>query len=119
MKRYGYARDPVCWISCLCYAANRWGLPAAWKGPFLREHFNDCLFIPAALPLMLRLERRLDLRRVDTPPHWKEVLYHLVIWSVAAEVVGPHVFARATGDVWDVVAYAAGAAVATVIWARR
>ena len=64
MKPYGYAWDPVCWISCLFYAANRWGLPAAWKGPFLRGHFNDCLFIPAALPLMLWLER------AETPPLW-------------------------------------------------
>ena len=119
MKPYGYARDPVCWIACLLYALNRWAVPAAWKGPFLHGHCNDVLFIPAALPLMLWVERRLGLRREDTPPRWGEVLYHLAVWSLAAEVVGPRVFPHATGDIWDVVDYAAGAAVALVIWSRR
>lgn len=41
---------------------------------------------------------------------------HLVVWSVAAEVVGPHLFAHATGDIWDVAAYTAGAVVAGVLW---
>jgi hypothetical protein len=62
------------------------------------------------------VQRRLRLRTTDTPPDWREVLMHLVVWSVAAEVVGPHFFARATGDIWDVAAYAAGAVVATVFW---
>lgn len=65
MKPYGYARDPLCWISGLLYGDNRWVLPAEWKGAFLRHQFNDCLFIPAALPLMLWLERRLGLRATD------------------------------------------------------
>ena len=116
MKKYGYARDPVCLVSCLLYAINRWGLAAAAKGPFLRYYFNDLLLIPAALPLMLWLQRRLRLRPADTPPDWREVLLHLVVWSVAAEVVGPHLFARATGDIWDVAAYALGAAVASICW---
>jgi hypothetical protein len=116
VKTFGYARDPLCWISIVFYAANRWGLPAAWKTAFLRNHFNDLLFIPAALPLMLWLERRLGLRTTDAPPDWREVLFHLVAWSLAAEVVGPHLFHQATGDVWDVAAYAAGAVVATLYW---
>ena len=116
MKKYGYARDPVCLVACAFYAANRWGLPATLRGPFLRNHFNDLLLIPAALPPILWLQRRLCLRHSDTPPNWQEVLLHLVVWSVAAEVVGPHLFAHATGDICDVAAYSAGAAVATVLW---
>jgi hypothetical protein len=38
------------------------------------------------------------------------------VWSVAAEVVAPHFFAPATGDVWDVAAYAGGALVSGLIW---
>jgi hypothetical protein len=116
VKKYGYARDPVCIVACALYAANRWCLPATMKGPFLRNHFDDCLLIPAALPLVLWLQHKLRLRTSDAPPDWREVFLHLVIWSIAAEVVGPRLFAHATGDVWDVVAYTAGAIVATVIW---
>lgn len=119
MKKYGYARDPVCLISCAFYAANRWCLPATLKGPFLRNHFDDLLLIPAALPLILWLQCGLRLRTTDAPPDWREVLMHLVVWSVAAEVVGPHLFSHATGDILDVVAYTAGAVVATVIWSAK
>lgn len=118
MRRFGYARDRTCWIACALYATNRWAVPAALKNGFLRGHFNDCLLIPAALPLMLLLERWLGLRRDDAAPRWTEVLFHLVIWSVAAEVVGPRLFAHAQGDGVDVVAYAAGAAVAMLAWRR-
>lgn len=103
-------------MACAFYAVNRWALPLSLKGPFLRHHFNDLLFIPAALPLMLWLQRKLGLRLTDAYPDWREILLHWVVWSIAAEVVGPHLFARATGDVWDVVAYAIGAVVAAVVW---
>lgn len=86
------------------------------KGPFLRNHFDDLLLIPAALPLILWLQRQLRLRATDTPPDWREVLMQLVVWSIAAEVVGPHLFSHATGDIWDVVAYTAGAVVAMAFW---
>jgi len=116
VKKYGYAWDPVCLVACALYATNRWLLPLSLKGPFLRNHFDDLLLIPAALPLILWLQRRLRLRAADAPPDWREVLLHLVVWSVAAEVVGPRLFARATGDIWDVAAYSAGAVVATLLW---
>ena len=63
-----------------------------------------------------RVQRRLRLRTTDTPPDWREVLMHLAVWPIAAEVVGPHLFSHATGDILDVVAYIAGAVVATVLW---
>ena len=116
MKKYSYARDPVCLTACVFYAVNRWCLPVALSGPFLRNHFNDLLLIPAALPPVLWMQCRLRLRVSDAPPARREVLMHLVVWSVAAEVIGPHLFARATGDVWDVAAYAAGAVVAAMFW---
>ena len=116
MSGFRYARDPLCLAACLAYAANRWLVPAAWKGAFLRGHFNDSLLIPAALPLMRWLHQRLGLRAPEARPRWGEIWLHTAVWSVAAELLAPHLFARATGDPWDVAAYAGGALVAGLVW---
>jgi hypothetical protein len=116
VKRFRYGLDPLALAAGTAYAANRWLVPAAAKGPFLRWHFADLLLIPAALPLMLGVYRRLGLRDHDRQPDWREVVLHLVVWSAAAEVIGPRLFSRATGDLLDVAAYAAGAAVALPWW---
>ena len=116
MKRFGYALDPLCLAACACYAGNRWLVPFAMKGVFLRGYFSDTLLIPAALPLMLWLQRRWGLRTDDKPPHWSEIATHVVVWSIAAEVVAPHFFSRATGDPWDAVAYAGGGLLSGLIW---
>lgn len=116
MKRFRYARDPLCLLACAGYGLNRWLLPLAWKGWFLRGYFADTLLIPAALPLILWVQRRTGLRTADLRPDWREILLHLVMWSVAAELVAPHLFARATGDPWDVAAYTGGALISGLIW---
>ena len=119
MKRFRYTVDPLCLTAATCYAANRWIVPAALKGPFLRGYFADVLLIPAALPLMLWLQRRMGLRSHDAPPSRREVWSHVLVWSVAAELVAPFLFGRATGDWWDVAAYAAGAVIAMYFWAME
>lgn len=116
MRRFRTVSDPLCVAACVCYSVNRWLIPVSWKGAFLRNHFADVLLIPAALPLVLWVHRRLGLRASDSPPTWSEVLLHLVVWSVAAELIAPHLFTRCTGDPWDVVAYAGGALVSGIIW---
>ena len=118
MKRFGYFRDPVCVLACSGYALNRWVLrPLGWAGgPFMRGHFNDLLLIPAALPLLLWVQRRTGLRTHDTPPTWGEIALHFVVWSIAAEAIAPLFISRATGDWLDVAAYAAGAVVAGCLW---
>ena len=116
LKRFAYARDPVCLASWALYGCNRLLVPWSVKGPLLRYHFNDVLFIPAVLPLMLWVHRKLGLRRDDGPPRADEVWLHLAVWSVAAEGVAPLLSRRATGDVWDVAAYAAGALGAQLLW---
>ena len=118
MRRFAYARDPLCLLACAGYALNRWALrPMGWaSGPFMRGHFNDLLLIPAALPLVLWGQRRLGLRTVDTPPTWPEIALHLVVWSVAAEAIAPHLWRHATGDWLDVAAYAVGALAAGSWW---
>jgi membrane-associated PAP2 superfamily phosphatase len=116
MSRFRYARDPLCVLACAGYATNRWLLPLSLKGFFLRNYFDDTLLIPAALPLLLWVHYRFGWRPGAAKPAWSEILLHFAVWSVAAEVVAPHLFAHATGDPWDVVAYAGGAVVSGVLW---
>ena len=116
MRRFRYGFDPLCLAAGAAYALNRWILPLSWKGEFLRGHFADLLLIPAALPLMLWVHRRCGLRASDGPPRWAEIFFHATVWSVAAELVGPHLFARATGDPLDVAAYVTGALAAGLCW---
>ena len=109
-------RDPVCMGACCLYALNKWVISLSLKGPFLRNHFNDTLLIPAALPLALWVHMQIGIRPADENPKWSEILLHLAVWSVACEVVAPHIFTNATGDPWDIVAYAAGALISGVFW---
>jgi len=118
VKRFSYWRDPLCLLACTGYAINRWLIPAALKGLFLRGYFADMLLIPAALPPMLGLERWLRLRTDDSAPRWFEILFHFAIWSIAAELIGPFLFRRATADPMDVAVYAVGALVAGLWWRR-
>ena len=118
MKTFGYWRDPLFLTTCALYAANRWLVKPHVHSPFLRGQFNDCLLIPCALPLVLWLQRQFGLRGHDEAPSGGEILFHLVIWSVLFEVIGPHLM-RVTGDVWDVVAYSAGGVIAWRWWRWR
>lgn len=113
---FGYGRDPLCLGACAAYAVNRWIIPLAVQPWWWRGHFADLLMIPAALPWWLWLERRLGWRRDDAAPRWREVAFGCITWGFAAEVIAPHLFTRATGDVWDLVAYLAGAGIAGVCW---
>jgi len=116
VSRFRYAWDPVCLAACGGYTVNRWMIPLSFKGYFLRNYFNDTLLIPAALPLVLWLHQKFKWRPAEARPTWSEIVLHWAVWSVAAEVVAPHFFARATGDVWDVAAYGGGAIIAGLIW---
>jgi hypothetical protein len=116
VKRFGYIGDPLCLVACALYVLNRFWLRAHVGGPFLTGYFNDLLFIPAALPLVLWVQRRLGVRADDRPPRWREIGMHAAMWSIVAEGVMPQLIQRATGDWHDVVAYAAGAVVAGCWW---
>lgn len=118
MSRFRYARDPLCLAACTGYALNRWLAPLTLSGGFLRNHFADTLLIPAALPLLLWVHQRLGLRPADARPRGSEIVMHVLVWSVAAELIAPMLFARATGDPWDVAAYAVGGLLAGLFWQR-
>ena len=115
MKRFGYWRDPLFLTTCVFYVLNRWLLKSHIHSAFLHGQFNDCLLIPCALPLVLWLQRRLGLRLHDNFPSSGEIVFHLVVWSVLCEMIGPHLM-RVTGDVRDVVAYAIGGFLAWCWW---
>ena len=116
VKHFGYLRDPLCVVACGLYVLNRAWLRGHVGGQFFTGYFNDLLLIPAALPLVLWLQRRLGVRGNDHPPRWPEIALHVVVWSVTAEGIMPHVVAHATGDWHDIVAYAIGAIVAGCWW---
>jgi hypothetical protein len=118
MKRFGYWRDPLFLAGCAGYVLNRWLVKPHVHSPFLRGQFNDCLLIPCALPLLLWFHRKLGLRPHDGFPTASEIGFHLVVWSVLFEIIGPHLM-RVTGDVRDIVAYVAGGLVAWCWWQWR
>lgn len=118
LKRFAYAADPWCLASWALYGVNRFVLDAASKGPFLRNSFNDVLLIPAVLPLILWVQRKVGLRGNDAMPRAGEIALHLIIWSLVAEVLAPMLTTRATADLGDVVAYSAGALIAWLAWGR-
>ncbi len=120
VKRFRYGLDPVCVLACALYAVNRFAIKPRVGPGFFHSHFNDVLLIPAALPLVLWIYRRLGWRRAgDDAPTWREVAGHTVAWAVVCEGIGPMIWPRyGVADGWDVVAYAAGALLAWVFWSR-
>lgn len=116
MKRFRYAFDPLCLAAVAAYVVGRWWLRAHVAHGFWHDQFTDLLLIPAALPFALGVQRRLGLRIDDARPRWREILLHVAVWSIAAEVIAPLVFRHATGDWRDVAAYTAGAIGAGAWW---
>jgi ubiquinone/menaquinone biosynthesis C-methylase UbiE len=116
VKRFRYGLDPLCLLSCGLYAACRWVIRPHTTAVFWHSYSTDYLFIPAALPLMLWVYRRLGLRAHDQFPGWDEIGLHFVVWSVAAEGVAPLLFKSAVGDWWDVATYAVGSVIAGGWW---
>jgi Methyltransferase domain len=116
VKAFHYALDPLCLSACFLYGINRWLIEPVGEWPFLERHFNDLLLIPAALPIVLWLQRRVGLRSHDRPPAFAEIFGHFLVWSLVAEVLGPYLFRWVVGDPLDVVAYALGALIAGAWW---
>ena len=118
MNQFGYLRDPLFLVATMSYALNRWLLKPLLPWPFLHGHFADLLLIPAALPVVLGMQRLFGLREHDLAPSWAEMGFHLVVWSLICEVIGPFWLHHGTADVWDVAAYAIGGVVAGLWWNR-
>src|SRR5438105_4950501 len=84
VKPFLYWLDPLCLASWVAYALNRFLFVPKFGAelPFLQEHLNDSLLIPAALPVLLGVRRFLKLRTHDAPPYGREVAFWLVLWSL-------------------------------------
>ncbi len=117
MSRFRYAFAPLCFAAITAYFVGRLALRNL--GGFWHDHFTDLWLIPAALPPVLWVQRRLGLRSHDRKPTWAELGLHFAVWSIAAEWVAPRWFAHAVGDWRDVAAYACGAVLAGLWWQRR
>ena len=128
MSRFAYLRDHLFWISLATYAINRLlirphcgpfiNAHAHWLWEFSHSHLDDCLLIPAALPVVLWLQRLTGLRNHDGPPGWGEMLGHLAIWSVMCKFVGPHWLHIGVADPWDLLAFTMGGIAACLWWNR-
>ena len=116
MKRFAYAFDPLCLAACALYALNRFWLHGHVGGVFFHGYFNALLLIPAALPLALWIQRKLNLRTDDARPRWSEIVLHLAAWALMAEAITPHLLAHATADWRDVIAYSTGGVLAGCWW---
>ncbi len=119
MTRFKYLQDPLFLCAAGAYCINRWYLKPLLPWPFLQNYFNDLLTLPAALPVMLWIQRRLDLRPGSLPPSASEIALHLVIWSIICELLGPFWLRMGTSDPLDILAYAAGGLAGWWIWNRH
>ena len=118
---YLFWRDPVCVGSWALYVVNRFFLIRHFgaHAPFLRDHFDDTLFLPAALPPYLWARERLNLRGPKGAPTWREIVVLTAICSVLFEWLGPKTLGHSVGDWGDVAAYWVGALAAGAWWNRR
>lgn len=117
--RFCYLRDGLFLAAVIAYGLNRWLVAPRVPSAFLRGHFNDLLLIPAALPIVLWVQRLTGLRTGDHPPTWPEIGLHLFVWSIISEYLGPVWLGRGTADALDVVVYVVGGLVAGAWWNRN
>ena len=115
VSRFRYAAEPLCVTSIALYLVSKVLVLPDW----VIWWFSDLLFLPAAIPVYLWIERRSGFRNSDFPPTWSELFKIFLIWSFAAEVVAPFLFKQCTGDPLDVVAYAFGGIIAGLSWANK
>jgi cell shape-determining protein MreD len=116
--RFRYLRDPLFLVCSFLYALNRLLIKPHMPNheAFFRGYLNDLLLIPCVLPPLLFIYRKLSLRQPYDPPSAREIVLHLIVWSLLFEYVAPMFYARATSDPLDVVSYVIGGVVSGVVW---
>ena len=112
-------RDRLFLLSVLTYLLNRWIFEPTFSAPFFRSYVNDLVCIPFWVPVMVWMLRKLGLRPDDAAPRAHEIMIPLLLWSAMFEVWLPATDAYrevAVADPADVLCYATGALVASVVW---
>ena len=127
-EKFRYLHDRLFIFALAAYALNRllirphlgWFFHShsEWLWPFLHSHFDDLLLMPAALPVILWLQRLLNLRRHDHPPGWLEMFTHLALWSLMCKIVGPLYLHIGVADPWDLLFFTGGGIAACLWWNR-
>jgi len=117
---FGYLKDPLFLFCFTVYWLNRFLEDCGISAPIVRSYLNDLICIPFWCPIMLWANRRLGLRRHDSPPLAYEIVIPLLIVAIVFEVILPA--SRGWEDLTfadpnDVLSYALGAAFATIFWA--
>ncbi len=117
--RFRYLADPLFLGCVILYFVNRLVIKRFVGSGFCHDHLNDLICIPFWVPIMVFLMRKVGLRRHDDPPGADEILIPLVMWSAIFELYLPRVryFEHlATPDCVDVLYYALGGLLASVVW---
>jgi hypothetical protein len=108
---FRYLRDPLFLTCASSYLANNCvvkpHLHSQWSAAFFQSYFDDLLLVPCLLPALLRLHRWLSIPE-DEFPTAREVLVHLVVWSLYLEMIGPAVQGHGVSDPFDVACYWVG-----------
>lgn len=114
-------QDPLCITSWAVYILNRFLLAPHFgtQIPFLREHLDDLLLVPAALPAFLWARQMLGLRRESGHPTWREIVLLTFLASVLFEWLGPRFLGHSVGDWDDVAVYWIGAILSGLWWNRK
>jgi len=101
----------------LLYGTNRWVLKSHVGGWFIHDYLNDVLCLPLFLPIILKVQAALGIRRHDGVPTALEVLHNWIVFSVVFELVLPRLSMFAsTADPWDSLAYLLGGFAAYAYW---
>ena len=117
-RPFRYLNDPICVVSMMIYALNRWVLkPHHIGGWLVHDYLNDLLCLPIFLPIILRLQSAMALRRQNLPPTLFEVFHNWVVFSVLYYFVFPKLSAfSSVADPWNSVAYLIGGLASYVFW---
>jgi hypothetical protein len=115
-KPFRYFRDPLFLAALGVFALNEVLLKSAFSSVFMRNHLNDLLLVPCALPPLLRLHAALGLRPLVNAPSAIEIAGHLLVWSILFEVAGPVLAAHSTGDFLDILFYWLGGCCSWSLW---
>ncbi len=117
--RFRYLRDPLFLACVVLYFVNRFLIKHLVADGFAHDHLNDLLCLPFWVPIMVFLMRQARLRPDDGPPRGAEILVPLLLWSAIFELCLPHVrhFTHlAVADPADILYYALGGLLASVVW---